>query len=75
MALIAMKSGQTPYHMWYGKKPNLRHTQVIGCVSYMHTSDGEHRKLDKKTQKLKLQKQGITAHKIWLIFEVHLTVF
>ena len=32
MVLTAFKAGETPYPIWYGKKPNLEHTRV--AVSY-----------------------------------------
>ena len=27
----ALKAGETPYLLWYGKKPNLEHIRVFGC--------------------------------------------
>ena len=33
MVSAAIKSGQTPYQLWYGKKPNLEHIRVwLYCV-------------------------------------------
>ena len=48
MVLAAIKSGITPYQLWYGKKPNLKHLQVFGCTVYSHIPDEEWKKLDKR---------------------------
>ena len=40
MVTSALKSGQTPYQLWYGKKPSLRHVRVFGCTVYTHIPDG-----------------------------------
>ena len=31
--------GITPYEGWYGKKPNVKHFQVFGCLAYAHIPD------------------------------------
>ena len=31
-----LKIGETPYLLWYGEKPNLKHIRVFGCVVYTH---------------------------------------
>ena len=53
MVSTALKCGQTPYQLWYGKKPSLKHIQAFGCIVYTHISDGECKMLDKKAQKLR----------------------
>ena len=42
----ALKSGQAPYQLCYGKKPNLKHIRVFGCTVFSHIPDGERKKLD-----------------------------
>lgn len=44
---------ETPYQRWSGKKPDMSHMRVFGCVAYAHVPDTERRKLDKKTVKLR----------------------
>ena len=53
MVSSAIKSGITPYQLWYGKKPNLKHLLVFGCTVYSLIPDGERKKLDEKAQKLR----------------------
>lgn len=43
----------TPYQRWNGKKPDMSHMKVFGCVAYAHVPDTERRKLDKKAVKLR----------------------
>ena len=52
MVSTALKIGETPYLLWYGEKPNLKHVRVFGCMVYTHIPDRNHKKLDKKAQKL-----------------------
>ena len=67
MVSTALKSGQTPYQLWHGKKPNLKHIRVFGCTVYSHIPDGERKKLDKKAQKLRFIGYTETAgnYKVW----------
>ena len=48
MVTTALKSGETPYQRWYGKKPNLQHIRVFGCMVYTHVPEGKRKKLDNK---------------------------
>ena len=38
MVSIALKVGETPYLLWYGEKPNLKHIRMFGCMVYVHIS-------------------------------------
>ena len=38
---------------WYGRRPNLSHFKVFGCVAYAHIPDCQRNKLDKKAEKLR----------------------
>ena len=46
------KERVSPYEKWYGRKANLSHLKVFGCVAYAHIPDCQRSKLDKKAQKL-----------------------
>ena len=63
----ALKAGETPYLLWYGKKPNLEHIRVFGHVIYSHIPSENRKKLDKKTQKLRFIGYTDTArnYKVW----------
>ena len=63
----ALKAGETPYLLWYGKKPNLEHIRVFGCVIYSHILSENCKKLDKKAQKLRFIGYIETArnYKVW----------
>ena len=67
MVSTALKIGETPYLLWYGEKPNLKHVRVFGCVVYTHIPDRNHKKLDKKAQKLRFIGYTGTAnnYKVW----------
>ena len=41
----ALKEDTTPYEQWYGRKPDLSHSRVFGCVVYADS--------DKKAEKLR----------------------
>ena len=53
MVSTALKIGETPYLLWYGEKPKLKHVRVFGCVVYTHIPDRNHKKQDKKAEKLR----------------------
>ena len=44
----------TPYERWYGRKPNLAHLRVFGCVAYAYVPDSNRNgKLSKKAERLR----------------------
>ena len=49
----ALKENETPYERWYGRKPDVSHLRVFGCMAYAHVPDSERRKLDKKSKKMR----------------------
>ena len=61
MVLTALKISATPYLLWYGEKPNLKHVRVFGYIIYTDIPDRNHKKLDKKAQKLKFIGYAVTA--------------
>ena len=52
-ATTALDDRMTPYEKWHGRKPNLEHLRVFGCVAYAHVPDCNRRKLDDKAEKLR----------------------
>ena len=67
MVTSALKSKMTPYEMWFGKKPDLRHLRVFGCAVYAHIPDGSRRKLEKKAEKFRFIGYTETTgnYKVW----------
>ena len=63
----ALKAGETPYLLWYGKKPNLEYIRVFGCVVYSHIPSENRKKLDKKAQKLRFigYTEMARNYKVW----------
>ncbi|KAL8136100.1 hypothetical protein AgCh_010629 [Apium graveolens] len=43
-------SKQTPYEAWKGKRPNLDHLRIFGCVGHMKTPGIHARKLDDRSK-------------------------
>ena len=35
----AINEDTTPYERWYGRKPNVSHLKVFGCMAYAHVPD------------------------------------
>ena len=42
--------GMTPLESWSGKKPNVEHLRVFGCLCYAHIPKDERKKLDSKAR-------------------------
>ena len=61
------RTGVTPYERWYGKRPNLRHMRVFGCVGYALKQENDRKKWDKKTEKLRLvgYQEGTKGYRMW----------
>ena len=57
----ALKENETPYERWYGRKPDVGHLRVFGCMAYGHVPDRERRKLDKKSRKMHFVGYSITS--------------
>jgi hypothetical protein len=43
--------GMTPEEKFIGKKPNVSHLRVFGCIAYVHVPDEKRSKLDPKAEK------------------------
>lgn len=44
--------GFTPFELWTGQKPDLKHLKVFGCLAYAHVPDQLRRKWDPKSERL-----------------------
>ena len=42
---------ETPFERLFGRRPDISHLRVFGCVSYLHVPDGQRRELDAKARK------------------------
>lgn len=38
---MTLKENETPYERWYGRKPDVSHLRVFGCMAYAHVPDSE----------------------------------
>lgn len=43
---------KTPYELWWGRKPDLKHLRVFGSEAYVHIPDSKRTKMDSKAKKL-----------------------
>ena len=59
---VALKESETPYERWYGRKPDVSHFRVFGCMAYAHVPDCERRKLDtNKSKKMRFVGYNFTS--------------
>ena len=50
----SLREKTTPYEKWYGRKPDLSHLRVFGCMAYAYIPDSNRKgKLSKKAEKLR----------------------
>ena len=57
---------KSPYELWYGKKPNIKHLRIIGSMCYAHIPKQKRRKLDKKAVKgILIGYDGDEGYRIW----------
>ena len=57
-----LKERETPYKRWYGRKPDVSHFRVFGCImAYAHVPDCEQRKLDTKSKKMRFVGYSLTS--------------
>lgn len=43
--------GTSPFELWYGKKPGLKHLRIIGSTCYVHVPKKQRTKMDRKATK------------------------
>ncbi len=51
MTPTALVHGMTPEAKYNGRKPDLSHLKVFGCIAYVHVPDELRTKLDLKAEK------------------------
>ena len=56
-----LKERETPYERWYGRKPDVNHFRVFGCMAYAHVPDCERRKLDTKSKGMRFVGYSLTS--------------
>lgn len=56
---------KSPYELWFGKKPNIKHLRIIGSECYAHIPKGKRRKMEKKAVKGKLVGYEFGGYRIW----------
>lgn len=49
----AFKESIIPYEKWYGRKPDVSHLRVFGCIAYANVPDALRQKLDKKAERFR----------------------
>lgn len=70
----AFDKKMTPFERWYGRKPDLSHLRVFGCMGYAHIPDVQRQKLDKKAEKFRLVGYSIQSKGYRLLDEKTLKV-
>lgn len=57
----------TSYERWYGRKPDLTHMRVFGCMAYAHVPDSIRQKLDSKAEKFRFigYNVGVKAYRLY----------
>lgn len=43
--------GLSPYQLWLGKKPRIKHLRIVGSTCYVHIPSQKRRKMDEKAEK------------------------
>ena len=71
----ALKENETPYERWYGKKPDVSHLRVFGCMAYANVPEGERRKLDSKSKRMRFVGYSLTSKGYRLFDETNRKLF
>ena len=69
------KESKIPLEVWSGRKPNISHLKVFGCMAYAHIPDSQRNKLDKKTVKLRFVGYSIQSKEYRLLDELTSKVY
>lgn len=57
--------GKSPFELWTGKKPSIRHLKIIGCECYVHIPKQFRKKMDKKATKGTLVGYDFGGYRVW----------
>ena len=48
---VSAFEGKSPFQLWFGKKPSIKHLKMIGTTCYAHIPEQKRKKLRKKSLK------------------------
>ena len=58
--------GKSPFELWFGKKPSIKHLKVIGTTCYAYIPGQKRKKLDKKALKcILIGYNGDDSYRLW----------
>lgn len=59
--------GLTPYELWHGRKPDIRHLKIFGEEVYSHIPKAKRQKLDPKGQRgiFVRYEENVKGYRIW----------
>ena len=60
---VSAVEGKSPFELWFGKKPSIKHLKVIGTTCYARIPEQKRKKLDKKALKCVLI--GYNSYRLW----------
>lgn len=61
----SINKNKTPYELWFGKKPNVSHMKVFGCIAYARVPDALRSKLDNKGIKCRFVGYSENGYRLW----------
>lgn len=57
---------KSPYELWFGKKPSIKHLRILGCKCYAHVPKANRKKLEKKAELgILVGYEGSEGYRIW----------
>lgn len=62
---VAVKRNVTPYEAWHGKKPNVANLRIFGSECYVHIPKQLRKKLDSKSEKVRLVGYAPSGYRVW----------
>ena len=63
---VSAVEGKSPFELWFGKKPSIKHLNVIGTTCYAYIPEQKRKKLDKKALKCVLiGYNGDDSYRLW----------
>ena len=63
---VSAVEGKSPFELWFGKKPSIKHLKVIGTTCYAYIPGQKRKKLDKKALKCVLiGYNGDDSYRLW----------
>ena len=61
MPTSAHRQRTTPFELWFGRKPDIRHLRTFGCVAYSHIPNQLRQKLDEKAETMLFVGYSLTS--------------